>query len=141
MILRPPRATRTDTLFPDTTLFRSLPIEQYPTVAPPSLTISATYPGADAATLEQNVTQVIEQALNGVEDLLYMASTSNSNGSASITVTFESGTDIDKSQRDVQNQLTQVEQRLHEALRRQGIPVRQDTAGSLMRNAGGAKRA
>src|SRR3546814_4073357 len=96
MILRPPRATRTDTLFPDTTLFRSLPIEQYPTVAPPSLTISATYQGADAATLEQNVTQAIEQELNGVEDLLYMASTSNSNGSASITVTFESGTDIDK---------------------------------------------
>src|SRR3546814_15656497 len=53
---------------------RALPIEQYPTVAPPSLTISATYPGADAATLEQNVTQVIEQELNGVEDLLYMRS-------------------------------------------------------------------
>src|SRR3546814_9381346 len=91
---------------------RALPIEQYPTVAPPSLTISATYPGADAATLEQNVTQVIEQELNGVEDLLYMASTSNSNGSASITVTFESGTDIDKAQMDVQNKLTLVEQRL-----------------------------
>src|SRR3546814_12922654 len=104
MIRRPPSSTRSDTLFPYTTLFRSrffierpifawvvalcillgsvltlraLPIEQYPTVAPPSLTISATYPGADAATLEQNVTQVIEQELNGVEDLLYMSSTSN----------------------------------------------------------------
>src|SRR3546814_3384422 len=121
---------------------RALPIEQYPTVAPPSLTISATYPGADAATLEQNVTQVIEQELNGVEDLLYMASTSNSNGSASITVTFESGTDIDKAQMDVQNQLTLVEQRLPEEVRRQGIPVRQANRSeehtselqSLMRN-------
>src|SRR3546814_483032 len=103
---------------------RALPIEQYPTVAPPSLTISATYPGADAATLEQNVTQVIEQELNGVEDLLYMSSTSNSNGSAPITVTFESGTDIDKAQMDVQNQLTLVEQRLPEEVRRQGIRVR-----------------
>src|SRR3546814_8699581 len=111
---------------------RALPIEQYPTVAPPSLTISATYPGADAATLEQNVTQVIEQELNGVEDLLYMASTSNSNGSASITVTFESGTDIVKAQMDVQNQLTLVEQRLPEEVRRQGIPVRQANAGFLM---------
>lgn len=118
---------------------RALPIEQYPTVAPPSLTIRATYPGADAATLEQNVTQVIEQELNGVEDLLYMASTSNSNGSASITVTFESGTDIDKAQMDVQNQLTLVEQRLPEEVRRQGIPVRQANAGFLMLIAVGSK--
>src|SRR3546814_21096621 len=65
---------------------QALPIEQYPTVAPPSLTIEATYPGADAATLEQNVTQVIEQELNGVEGLLYMASTSNSNGQAPIQI-------------------------------------------------------
>ena len=74
---------------------RSLPVEQYPSVAPPSLTIGVTYPGADASTLEQNVTQVIEQELNGVEGFLYMASTSESNGTASITVTFEAGTDIE----------------------------------------------
>src|SRR3546814_550159 len=77
--------------------------------------------------------------LNGVEDLLYMASTSNSNGSASITVTFESGTDIDKAQMDVQNQLTLVEQRLPEEVRRQGIPVRQANAGFLMLIAVGSK--
>ncbi|HWJ68600.1 MAG TPA: efflux RND transporter permease subunit [Sphingobium sp.] len=111
---------------------RALPIEQYPTVAPPSLTISATYPGADAATLEQNVTQVIEQELNGVEGLLYMASTSSSNGAASITATFETGTDINKAQMDVQNRLTLVEQRLPEEVRRQGIPVQQASAGFLM---------
>src|SRR3546814_8215741 len=72
---------------------RGLPVEQYPSVAPPSLTISVSYPGADASTLEQNVTQVIEQELNGVEGFLYMASTSESNGTASITLTFEAGTD------------------------------------------------
>ncbi|MEA1012977.1 multidrug efflux RND transporter permease subunit [Sphingosinicella sp. LY1275] len=118
---------------------RALPIEQYPSVAPPSLTINATYPGADAATLEQNVTQVIEQELNGVEGLLYMSSTSNSNGSASITVTFKTGTDIDKAQMDVQNRLTLVEQRLPEEVRRQGIPVREANAGFLMLVAMGSK--
>ena len=84
---------------------RSLPIEQYPNIAPPSLSLSVTYPGADAATLEDNVTQVIEQQLNGVEGLLYMSSSSRSNGSAAITVTFESGTDIDIAQTEVQNRL------------------------------------
>ena len=110
----------------------SLPIEQYPEVAPPSLTISVNYPGADATTVEQSVTQVIEQQLNGVEGLLYMASTSSSNGSGSITATFETGTDIDVAQMDVQNQLTLVEQRLPEEVRRQGIPVRQANAGFLL---------
>ena len=118
---------------------QALPIEQYPTVAPPSLTIRATYPGADAATLEQNVTQVIEQELNGVEGLLYMSSTSNSNGSATITVTFEAGTDIDKAQMDVQNRLTLVEQRLPEEVRRQGIPVQEANSGFLMLVALGSK--
>jgi multidrug efflux pump len=118
---------------------QALPIEQYPSVAPPSLTIRATYPGADAATLEQNVTQVIEQELNGVEGLLYMSSTSNSNGSATINVTFETGTDIDKAQMDVQNRLTLVEQRLPEEVRRQGIPVQEANSGFLMLVALGSK--
>jgi multidrug efflux pump len=118
---------------------RSLPVEQYPTVAPPSLTIRATYPGADAATLEQNVTQVIEQELNGVEGLLYMSSTSESNGAATITVTFRTGTDIDKAQMDVQNRLKLVEQRLPEEVRRQGIPVQEANSGFLMLVALGSK--
>src|SRR5687768_8064709 len=118
---------------------QGLPIEQYPTVAPPSLTLRATYPGADATTLEQNVTQVIEQELNGVEGLLYMASTSNSNGSATINITFETGTDIDKAQMDVQNRLTLVEQRLPEEVRRQGIPVQEANTGFLMLVAIGSK--
>ena len=75
---------------------RALPIEQYPEVAPPSLAISVVYPGADAATLETNVTQVIEQQLNGVEGFLYMSSSSLSNGTASIT-SFMNGLGFSKS--------------------------------------------
>ncbi|MCP9221260.1 multidrug efflux RND transporter permease subunit [Erythrobacter sp. LQ02-29] len=110
---------------------RALPVEQYPTVAPPSLSISVTYPGADAETLEQNVTQVIEQQLNGVEGYLYMDSSSQSNGTAQITVTFESGTDIDIAQTEVQNRLSTVQARLPEDVRRQGIVVRQANTGFL----------
>ncbi|WP_121119514.1 efflux RND transporter permease subunit [Croceibacterium ferulae] len=111
---------------------RALPIEQYPDIAPPSLQITATYPGADAATLEQNVTQVIEQQLNGVDGLLYMNSSSESTGSASITVTFEAGTDIDIAQTEVQNRLSTVEARLPEDVRRNGITVRQSNSNFLM---------
>jgi multidrug efflux pump len=111
---------------------RTLPIEQYPDVAPPSLQISVVYPGADAATLEQNVTQVIEQELNGVEGYLYMASTSRSNGTAQITLTFEAGTDIDTAQVNVQNRLSRVESRLPEEVRRQGINVTEANSGFLM---------
>ncbi|RPF71296.1 efflux RND transporter permease subunit [Aurantiacibacter spongiae] len=111
---------------------RALPVEQYPEVAPPSLSIRVAYPGADAETLEENVTQVIEQQLNGVDGFLYMSSTSRSNGSAEITLTFEAGTDIDIAQTEVQNRLSTVEARLPEEVRRQGITVRQANAGFLM---------
>ncbi|MGF7148728.1 multidrug efflux pump [Sphingomonas zeicaulis] len=111
---------------------RALPIEQYPTVAPPSLTITITYPGADAQTLEQNATQIIEQEINGVEGFLYMSSTSNSNGTAEITVTFVAGTDIDDAQMEVQNRLRRVEQRLPEEVRRQGIQVNEANPGFLL---------
>jgi len=110
---------------------RGLPIEQYPSVAPPSLTISVTYPGADAATLEQNVTQPIEQEINGVEGFLYMASSSLSNGTASITVTFKAGTNIDIAQVEVQNRLSRVEPRLPEEVRRQGIQIAKANANLL----------
>src|SRR5690606_13543364 len=79
-----------------------------------------------------NVTQVIEQQLNGVEGFLYMSSSSQSNGTASITLTFEAGTDIDIAQTEVQNRLSTVEARLPEEVRRQGITVRQANAGFLM---------
>ncbi len=111
---------------------RGLPVEQYPSVAPPSLTIQLTYPGADAAVLEQNVTQVIEQQLNGVEGFLYMSSTSLSNGTAEIRVTFVTGTDINEAQMEVQNRLRRVEQRLPEEVRRQGISVAEANTNFLL---------
>jgi multidrug efflux pump len=111
---------------------RSLPIEQYPTITPPSLTISAAYPGADASVLATNVTQVIEQELNGVEGFLYMSSSSQSNGTVSISVTFRSGTDINVALMEVQNRLRRVESRLPEEVRRQGVQVVKANTGFLM---------
>jgi multidrug efflux pump len=111
---------------------RALPIEQYPSIAPPSLTISAVYPGADAATLAANVTQVLEQQLNGVEGFQYMSSTSRSNGTAAITVTFVPGTDIDAALMDAQSRLRSAEPRLPEEVRRQGVLVRKAGTGFLL---------
>ncbi|HEX7980184.1 MAG TPA: efflux RND transporter permease subunit, partial [Gemmatimonadaceae bacterium] len=119
-------------LFAGGMALRSLPIEQYPTIAPPSLTISAVYPGADASVMATNVTQPIEQELNGVEGFQYMSSSSLSNGTASITVTFRSGTDINVALVDVQNRLRRVEARLPEDVRRQGVQVVKANAGFLM---------
>ena len=82
---------------------RTLPVAQYPDVAPPTIKISATYTGASAETLENSVTQVIEQQLTGLDNLLYFSSPSSSDGSVSINVTFEQGTDPDTSQVQVQN--------------------------------------
>ncbi|MBE8365971.1 efflux RND transporter permease subunit, partial [Leptospira borgpetersenii serovar Balcanica] len=75
-----------------------LPIAQYPTIAPPAIAVSATYPGADAQTVQDTVTQVIEQNMNGIDGLMYMSSTSDSSGTVQITLTFESGTDADIAQ-------------------------------------------
>ncbi|WP_417797335.1 multidrug efflux RND transporter permease subunit [Stutzerimonas nitrititolerans] len=111
---------------------RSLPVEQYPSIAPPTLTISVDYPGADASVLETNVTQVIEQEMNGVDGVLYMESTSRSNGSASVKMTFDSGADIDTAQMDVQNRLGRVEQRLPDEVRQQGIRVYQASPDTVL---------
>src|SRR5690606_40496203 len=71
----------------------NLPVAQYPTIAPPAIAINATYPGADAQTVQDTVTQVIEQNMNGLDNLMYMSSTSDSAGSVSVTLTFKSGTE------------------------------------------------
>ena len=75
-----------------------LPIERYPTVAPPAISVNAVYPGASAKVVEDSVTQIIEQQMTGLDGLIYMSSNSSSNGSASITLTFETGTDPDVAQ-------------------------------------------
>src|SRR5690606_11916457 len=82
-----------------------LPISRYPTIAPPTITINASYPGASAQAAENSVTQIIEQAMTGLDGLDYLSSTSDSNGSVSVTLTFATGTDPDIAQVQVQNKL------------------------------------
>ncbi|RUO73863.1 multidrug efflux RND transporter permease subunit [Pseudidiomarina sediminum] len=109
-----------------------LPVEQYPEIAPPTVQINATYPGATAETLEQNVTQVIEQNLNGIDNLQYFSSTSDSAGNASITLTFASGTDPDIAQVQVQNKLQLVVPLLPQAVQDQGLVVAKANNSFLM---------
>jgi len=123
----------------------SLAIEQYPDVAPPSLAISATFVGADAQTLDRTVTSVIENELSGVDDFLFMSSTSRANGTAQIRVTFRSGTDLDRARSQVQDRLARVEPRLPEEVRQMGVRVTQSSTGFLMlialRSEGGRRNA
>ncbi|MBB2495344.1 efflux RND transporter permease subunit [Aquipseudomonas ullengensis] len=100
-----------------------LPLEQYPDIAPPTVRISATYTGASAKTIEDSVTQVIEQQMKGLDGLVYMSASSSSAGSASINLTFAAGTDADVAQMQVQNKLQQAESRLPQAVQTQGITV------------------
>ncbi|HEX6592375.1 MAG TPA: efflux RND transporter permease subunit, partial [Moraxellaceae bacterium] len=109
-----------------------LPIAQYPSIAPPSIAVSATYPGASAQTLEDTVTAVIEQEMNGAEGLQYMYSTSESSGSATITLSFKPGTDIDIANVEVQNRLKRVESRMPAEVRAQGIRVDKAANNYLM---------
>ena len=109
-----------------------LPIAQYPTVAPPSVVISATYPGASAKTLDESVVSVIEQELNGSPGLAYIESVSQANGTGSITVTFETGTNIDLAQVDVQNRLSRATPRLPSAVTQQGVKVDKSRSNVLM---------
>ena len=109
----------------------NLPIAQYPTIAPPSVEISATYTGASAKTIEDSVTQVIEQSMTGIDNLLYMSSTSDSSGSASIKLTFSAETDPDIAQVQVQNSLQQASSRLPTAVQNAGTSVTKSTSGFM----------
>lgn len=111
---------------------KTLPVAQYPDVAPPSIKISATYTGASAQTLENSVTQVIEQQLTGLDNLLYFTSTSSSDGSVSITVTFEQGTDPDTAQVQVQNKVQQAESRLPSEVQQAGVTVVKSQSNFLL---------
>ena len=102
---------------------KQLPIAQYPTVAPPSIVLTAVYPGASAQTLEDSVISVIEQEMNGSPGLIYLESVSQSNGVGAITLTFESGTSPDLAQVDVQNRLSRAAPRLPAAVTQQGVRV------------------
>lgn len=109
-----------------------LPVAQYPDIAPPEVVISASWPGADAKTVEDSVTQVIEQNMNGLDNLLYMASNSDSSGNVSVTLTFDSGTSPDIAQVQVQNKLQMAMPLLPQEVQQQGISVKKSSSGFLM---------
>src|SRR5215469_11098183 len=101
----------------------SLPVEQYPTIAPPAVVINASYPGADAVTLQNSVTQVVEQQLVGLDNLLYFSSASNANGTVAITATFAPGTNPDIAQVQVQNKVQQAVAQLPAQVQQLGVTV------------------
>ncbi|HET9863058.1 MAG TPA: efflux RND transporter permease subunit [Steroidobacteraceae bacterium] len=111
---------------------RLLPVEQYPDIAPPSVNVRANYPGASAETLESSVTQVIEQQLTGIDGLIYFSSDSTANGRATVTLTFEQGTDADIAQVQVQNKVQQALPRLPQAVQQQGLVVTKSNPDFLM---------
>ncbi|WP_188062573.1 efflux RND transporter permease subunit [Sphingobium sp. KCTC 72723] len=110
----------------------SLPIAQYPDIAPPGVGVSATYPGASAETVETSVTQIIEQQLTGIDGLMYFSSSSSATGRSSISVTFEKGTDPDTAQVQVQNRVQQALSRLPSAVQQQGLSVTKQQTDFLM---------
>ncbi|MDX9715614.1 MAG: efflux RND transporter permease subunit [Dissulfurispiraceae bacterium] len=110
----------------------TLPVSQYPPIAPPQISINATYPGASAQTLQDTVTQVIEQKMNGIDNLIYMSSTSDSAGAATIALTFKAGTDPNVAQVQVQNKLQLATPLLPQVVQKQGISVVKSTRNFML---------
>jgi multidrug efflux pump len=111
---------------------KTLPVSQYPPIAPPQISINAMYPGASAQTVQDTVTQVIEQKMNGIDNLIYMSSTSDSAGAVSINLTFKAGTDPNMAQVQVQNKLQLATPLLPQVVQRQGIAVVKSTRNFLI---------
>lgn len=111
---------------------KTLPVSQYPPIAPPQITINATYPGASAQTVQDTVTQIVEQKLNGIDNLIYMSSTSDSAGAVAINLTFKAGTDPNIAQVQVQNKLQLATPLLPQIVQRQGIQVVKSTRNFLL---------
>ena len=109
-----------------------LPIAQYPPVAPPSIVVTASYPGASAKTLEDSVLSVIEREMNGSPGLIYMESVAQANGSGNITLSFEPGTNAALAQVDVQNRLSRATPRLPQAVTQQGVRVDKSNSNFLL---------
>ncbi|SSY70021.1 efflux RND transporter permease subunit [Alysiella crassa] len=111
---------------------RSLPVSQYPSVAAPSITLNATYPGASAQVMEDSVLAVIERAMNGIEGLDYMSTSADSSGSGSVSLTFKSGTDEDMAQMNVQNKLSEITSTLPATVQQYGVSVSKSRSNFLM---------
>ena len=110
---------------------QSLPIAQYPDITPPTVMVSAAYPGADAETVAKVVGEPIEQQVNGVEGMLYMSSNS-SDGSYSLTITFENGTDLDEASVKVQNRISLAQSQLPNAVQQQGVSVTSESSNQIL---------
>lgn len=110
----------------------TLPVSQYPTIAPPSVSIRSSYPGADAQTVERSVTQIIEQNMTGLDGYMYMSSSSDSFGNSSITITFEPGTNADIAQVQVQNKMQQTQSQLPTTVQQNGVDVSKSTDAFLL---------
>lgn len=111
---------------------KSLPVAQYPDITPPTVMVSATYPGANATTVAQTIGVPIEQQVNGVEGMLYMSSTSGDGGSYNLTITFENGTDVDQAAIDVQNRVSLAQGTLPEAVVEQGVDVMKRSSNNVL---------
>ena len=112
--------------------YTQLPVEQYPPIAPPSIVVQANYPGADAETVASTVATPLEQVVNGVEGMLYMSSYATADGSMSLTVTFEIGTDLDSAQILVQNRVTTALPRLPQEVRDLGVTTTKSSPDLMM---------
>ena len=115
-----------------TLAYFSLPVSQYPEVAPPTIVVTANYPGASAETISKTVATPLEQEINGVENMLYMLSQSTADGVMTLTVTFELGTDLDEAQVLVQNRVAIAEPRLPEQVRRMGVTTRKNSPDLML---------
>lgn len=112
--------------------YPSLPVGQYPEIAPPTVVVNASFPGASAETLAETVAAPLEESINGVEDMIYMSSSSTASGAVAITVTFKQGTDVDQAQVLVQNRVSSAEPRLPEQVRQIGVTVRKNSPDLLL---------
>lgn len=110
---------------------KTLPVAQFPDITPPTIMVSASYPGADAATIAKTVAEPIEEQVNGVEGMLYMSS-SASDGSYQLTITFRNGTDIDNAAVDVQNRISMVNSQLPTAVTQQGVSIRKESSNNVL---------
>ncbi len=111
---------------------KTLPVAQYPDITPPTVSVSATYPGANASTIARTVGVPIEEQINGVENMLYMSSNSSSDGSYNLTITFSQGTDIDQAAINVQNRLSLAQSQLPTPVVEQGLQVNQESTNIVL---------